>query len=130
MFVSVFVNELYAFVKRDNTATPNWKGSEVSTIKIGNIEKPLDHAHDHWVEREIHHQRHQNRTVCVLVRLICHPVDIMLATPGCACGGGGGRQPNATERKIFREWNERGLNRLDWTIHNLIHFLKHVRNFC
>lgn len=102
----------------------------ISTIKIGYVEKPLDHADDHWIDHEIKHQRQHNRTVCVLVRLVCRPIDMILSTPGCGCGGGGGRPPTAMEREIFEEWNRRGLNGHDWSVHSLINFLHHIRRFC
>jgi hypothetical protein len=91
----------------------------MSTIKIGMAEKPLDGASDHWVEHEVKNQRQHNQRVCVLVRLICHAVDMILSTPGCAGGHAGGRPPNAKEREILNEWNQRGLDQPDWSVHKL-----------
>lgn len=102
----------------------------MSTIRIGAAEKPLDHAHDHWVEHEVKSQRRHGGMVCVFVRLIGHAVDLILSTPGCACGRGGGRQPNPRECEILKEWDERGLNRSDWSAHNLINFLRHIKRHC
>jgi hypothetical protein len=99
----------------------------MSTIKIGMAERPLDEAGDHWVEHEIKSQRQHNQMVCVLIKLIDHAVNIVLSTPGCAWGRGGGRPPTSKEREILNEWDHRGLNRPCWEIHHLIAFLKHLR---
>jgi hypothetical protein len=52
---------------------------------------------------------------------------MILTTPNCASSGGGGRTPNAQEKRIFDLWDKRSLNKPDFTGGNLIAFLKQLR---
>jgi hypothetical protein len=106
----------------------NRKEIRMSTVTIGVAERNLDAVTPEWVEHEVQHQRRHHRAVCVRLSLHHGPVNMRLATPTCASSPGGGRPPNAPEQELFNEWNQRGLGSNDWTVHNLIAFLKHVRH--
>jgi len=102
----------------------------MSTIRIGTAERRLGEATDHWVENEVKSQRKHNPNLCVMLTLHCNSINMTLSTPGCAGPGGGGRPPNAKERELFDEWNQRGLQMPDWQLHALVRFVNHVKHLC
>ena len=93
------------------------------SIRIGAEEKELSSANESWINQTINGA---NAPVCVQVAITQPGVGMILSTPTCAVGGGGGRPPNDLERFIFELWAKRGLNRPDFDGGNLIAFLKQV----
>ncbi len=55
-------------------------------------------------------------------------LNIVLQTPNCGIGGGGGRPPNAHERKILDLWNMEGLNNVAFTVRAVVDFTERVRH--
>jgi hypothetical protein len=54
--------------------------------------------------------------------------DMVLSTPQCARGFGGGRQPNRKEAEILNIWQHEHLNDHHWTPANLYAFVKRARH--
>ena len=50
------------------------------------------------------------------------------ADPSCGTGGGGGRPPNAHERKILDLWNMEGLSSAGFTVSAVVDFAERVRH--
>jgi hypothetical protein len=101
----------------------------MSKIRIGNSEKELSEASESWITQQVRDREHDGQSVCVQVILKDDGVDMILSTPQCSGGGGGGRQPNQKEREIFELWNDRHLSHTTWAVGNLIAFLKQLRKF-
>lgn len=99
----------------------------MSTIKIGQTEVPLEQADEGWINQQINGRRADGALVCVQVTLFEGEVNVVLRTPTCGNGGGGGRLPNEREKRIFQLWDERGLNSPDFTGGNLVGFLRQLR---
>lgn len=98
------------------------------TIEIGTSQRGWqDSGLESWINQMINPVHAAGLPVCVRVRIDDGPIKAILQTPGCSSGVGGSRPPNAQERKIFDLWDQRGLNRADFTGGNLIAFLRQLR---
>lgn len=96
------------------------------TLKIGNEVREIRTKSDideGWINRQINGRRADGMTVCVQVIIRDTDLDMILSTPGCGGGPGGGRQPNTSEREIFDLWATRRLNDPNFTGGNIIAFL-------
>ena len=64
------------------------------------------------------------------VRVVVHTTDLnmVLQTSNCGTGGGGGRPPNAHERKILDLWNMEGLSNAGFTVSAVVDFAERVRH--
>jgi hypothetical protein len=99
------------------------------TVRIGSDEKDMSSAIDeHWINQELNRRRRDGETVCVRVTIRDADLQMVLSTPSCGVGAGGGRAPTAAEQEIFDSWAHRGLNQPDFTGGNLIAFLKQLRS--
>jgi hypothetical protein len=79
------------------------------TVTIGGMAVPADRANEGWVNQMIAEARRKGEMPCVQVSVNSRDAQVALATPGCGSGGGGGRPPNETEKRIIDAWNRRGL---------------------
>jgi hypothetical protein len=95
-------------------------------VKIGAEEKDLSSADEQWINQQINMRRGEGQSVCVRVTIQEGGVDIVLATPTCGAGGGGGRRLESQEQKVVDLWIHRGLNDASFTGGNLIAFLKQI----
>jgi hypothetical protein len=98
-------------------------------VKIGNEEKTFD-GNPQWIQEHLDGRRRDGQNVCVRVSIKCRDVDMLLATPGCGGGAGGGRAPNGQEREIFELWDKFKLNTPNFTSGNLVAFLKQLGHIC
>jgi hypothetical protein len=100
------------------------------TIQIGGSgERTLEEATPQWINEQIKRRRDDDQPACVKVHIDVPPVNLALATPGCAgSSGGGGRLPNQREQRIFELWTQRGLNDPNFAGGNLVAFLKQVQD--
>ena len=94
-------------------------------IRIGEAEKDLASADEHWINQQINRRREEGQTVCVKVTVHEGALDIVLSTATCG-GAGGGRPPSTKETAVFGLWKERGLDKADFTGGNLVAFLKQL----
>lgn len=97
----------------------------MNRIRIGEIEKPLKEVSESWLVTQIT-QRQRDGAVCVRVTIDEDGLNIILETPGCECSGGG-RPPTERERDLLDRWESRHLLDEDWSVGNLIAFLKQAR---
>jgi len=97
------------------------------TVTIADETRDLANASEHWITQSINERRQRGGPVCVRVSIELSGLRMALTTPGCPAGNGGGRAPNNNEREVFALWEERGLNRPDFSAGNLIAFLKQFR---
>jgi hypothetical protein len=95
-------------------------------IRIGNEERDLVDADAQWINQQVNRRRTDRQNVCVMVTINEDNMNLLLATPTCGAGKGGGRLPNPQEKEILDLWNQRGLNREDFTGGNLVAFLKQL----
>lgn len=104
----------------------------MTTVKIGNVVRPLETADPQWINQQIAARRAAGESVCVVVQVNCPGADLILRTPTCGSrnSGGGGRAPNVLEKKIFDLWNERGLNDVRFASGAVVAFLRQLRSLC
>lgn len=98
----------------------------MNKIRIGSSEKHLSEATESWITHQVRERQQDGQSVCVQVVLRDDCVDMVLSTPQCGGGVGGGRQPNQKEQEIFDLWHSRHLSQTDWAVGNLIAFLKQL----
>lgn len=97
-------------------------------IRIGEAERELANADEHWITQQINRRRANGQTVCVRVTVHDGELNMELSTPTCETSGRG-RPPRPKEKKVFDLWNKLGLDEADFTGGNLVAFLKQLRNF-
>lgn len=95
-------------------------------VRIGESERNSSDADPNWVNQQINGLKRDGRPVCVRVTIKLDSVDMVLSTPDCGSGGGGGRPPNLKEKQIIDRWNQLHLNTHDFTGGNLVAFLKQI----
>lgn len=99
----------------------------MNTICINNETRPLQEADADWISRQVNGRRADGLAVCVRISIQAAPVQITLATAGCASGGaGGGRPPNNSEREFLQLWERHRLDQADFPVGQLIAFVKQV----
>ena len=96
-------------------------------IRIGDEERELANADEHWINQQINRRRADGQTVCVRVTVHVDDLNMVLSTPTCGASGGGGRPPRPREKEVFNLWSQRGLNAADFTGGNLVAFLKQLK---
>lgn len=98
-------------------------------IRIGNDERELASADEHWIIEQINRRRAYGQAVCVRVTVHQDDLYMVLLTPNCGDSGGNGRPPRAREKEVFDLWNQRGLNDANFTGGNLVAFLKQLKRY-
>jgi hypothetical protein len=93
--------------------------SEKIQVKIGGTEKRLHDIDDCWVNQQINRRQAEGQLVCVQVSIECDRANMRLSTPTCGGGYGGGRMPNALEKKIFDNWERFNLNTNDFNANDV-----------
>ncbi|MGD9489197.1 MAG: hypothetical protein AB7W47_14360 [Calditrichaceae bacterium] len=96
-------------------------------VKIGGIERDYDKANESWISQQINRRREDGIAVCVTVIVNDGDLNFILSTPTCGNTGGGRRPLRSDEKIILELWNQRGLNKPDFTGGNLIAFLKQLK---
>src|SRR5262249_2908145 len=86
----------------------------------------VDDIEESWVIQQINQRRRAGEAGCVEGRIETARLKLSPATPAGRQTGGGGRLPNADERRVFTLWNERGLNASGFADGQLIAFLKQL----
>ena len=101
------------------------------TLRIGNADRELSSKRDideGWIKSQINGRIADGIKPCVKVVIKDSECDMVLTTPSCVGGLGGGRAPNSCEREIFGLWATRGMSSVDYTGGNLVAFLKQLFN--
>src|SRR5258708_13744406 len=96
----------------------------MSSIKIGNVERPLQNADADWINQQINGLRHDHRPICVMVFVNEGDINVRLQTSGCPAGGAGGRPPNDRERAILDLWTKHHLDQSSFSGGDGISFVK------
>ena len=96
-------------------------------IRIGQDERELAQADEHWIISRIKQEEANQGSVCVRVIIKGDGVDMVVSSGGCSGGGSGGRQANAREQEIFELWNKHGLNGKHLAPGEVNAFLKQIR---
>lgn len=97
-------------------------------IRIGEAEKDLASADEHWINQQINRRREEGQKFCVKVTVHEGSLDMVLSTSTCG-GAGGGRPPSPKETEVFGLWKQRGLDKDDFTGGDLVAFLKQLTRF-
>lgn len=101
----------------------------MSTISIDGQQRSLSDAIPQWIHDQIDPRSRDGKRSCVQVSIHTTEVDLALTTPTCqVAGSGGGRRPNAREAEIFRIWEQQKLNTSEFSVGNVIAFVKQVLN--
>jgi hypothetical protein len=100
----------------------------MSKIQIGTAEHRFCDASESWIHQQVQERQKDGQPVCARVILKNHSVDLLLSTPQCSRGHGGGRKPNEREEEIFRFWENEHLNEPNWTAGNLFAFVRRVHH--
>ena len=102
------------------------KSTKEIRVRIGETERNLYEADEHWINQQINRRRHDGQRICVMVFIKDIFLNMILSTPGCSNSCGGGRQPNLQEKRIFDLWKKLGLNKPEFPAGNVTAFLKQV----
>lgn len=94
------------------------------TVKIDGDERPYESADPSWVRQ---HLRQADGKVCMVVRIDNPSVSVLLATPKCGMGGGGGGSLTPRQSEIVEEWRKRGLNDEVVSLGNVMSFLNQLK---
>jgi hypothetical protein len=97
------------------------------TIRIGDASKDFNSADPQWINQQINLRRQAGENVCVQITIHEGELSMVLATPTCGSGGGGGRPPTNHEAAIFKLWDDRGLKDNNFTGGNVVAFLQQLK---
>ncbi|RJO62870.1 MAG: hypothetical protein C4542_01640 [Dehalococcoidia bacterium] len=97
-------------------------------ISIGNAEKDLGDIEESWITQQVNRRRADG--VKVLVRVIVKEGDmnVVLTTPSGRTREGKSRPPRPREEALFNLWNQHGLNNDEFSVVNLITFLRQLKS--
>lgn len=97
-------------------------------IRIGQDERELNQADEHWIVSRIRQEEADEGSVCIRVFIKAGDVDIILSSGGCSkTVGGGGRKATQKEQEFFDLWNKLGLKENGVTGGKVNAFLKQAR---
>lgn len=97
-------------------------------IRIGQDERDLAQADEHWIISRIKQEEANQGSVCVRVFIKGNDIDLIFSSGGCSRGSGGnGRQFTDKEQKIIDLWSKHGLNAKHLAPGEVNAFLKQIR---
>jgi len=99
-------------------------------IEIGESKREFESAYDvdeSWINQQIVRRKKDRISICVKVYIKNEKLNVLLRTPACEKIRGGKKASTSLVEKIFELWNERGLNKDDFTGGNLISFFKQLK---
>tara|TARA_R110000782_G_scaffold166829_15_gene258814 strand:- start:2439 stop:2744 length:306 start_codon:yes stop_codon:yes gene_type:complete len=98
-------------------------------IKVGTFDYDLKDLNEGELIKQVIERRKDNVPVCVQVTIKTGNLNMILATPDCASGGGN-RPPTDEEKSIYDLWDKFSLGSKDYSPGNLIAFLKQIQSMC
>lgn len=96
-------------------------------VRIGEETRDLAAASETWIRDQLQRRRQDGVAVCLQVIINAGSLNMVLATAGCH-GAGGGRPPNEQERGILDLWAKRGLSDPEFSVGNVIAFLRQLNH--
>ncbi|MBC8017109.1 MAG: hypothetical protein H7X83_01140 [Verrucomicrobia bacterium] len=96
-------------------------------LKIGDGERKLFEADEHWIIDQINQRKRDSLLICIQVLIDFGGRKMRLTTPTCAGTGGGGLAPTSQEKQIFDLWDKMGMNTNDFNAGKLIAFRSHLK---
>lgn len=96
------------------------------TIEVGRETVELENFREGWLVEQLRRRSSGGDAVCVRVYIREGDIRLALGTPECPTGRGVPRELNPREQAIIDLWQARGLNDADWSVGNLIAFLKQL----
>lgn len=99
----------------------------MSYVRIGDEQRNLADADQQWLGDQMRRRRAGGGSTCIQVSLKTSSINLLLSTPECGGGTGGGRVPTAQEQLLLDEWAKRGLNGEGYSVGDIISFLQEVR---
>ena len=99
----------------------------MTRVSIDGVERTIEQVTQSWLREEIESRRKAGQNVCVRVTIKSGSLDLILGTPACASGGGGGRAPNPQEKELFELWAKRGMNNNEFNVGQLTAFLNEIK---
>lgn len=94
------------------------------TIEVGQERISLEDLREGELAEQVKRRSTDGRPVCVRVHIEEAEIRLELSTPECTTGRGRVRPVRPREQTLIDLWRSRGLDETDWTIGNLIAFLK------
>lgn len=99
----------------------------MATIAINGQQRSLDEATPQWIHDQIDPRNRDGLAVCVKINIETNEIRIALSTPTCQhSGGGGGRMPNRREAEVLRIWEDEKLHTNQFSVGNVVAFVKRV----
>ena len=99
----------------------------MNTIQIGTSQHNFCDVSESWIHQQVGQRQDDGQNVCARVTLENGSVNLLLSTPQCSRGGGGGRHPNQKEEEIIGLWEKLHLNEAHWASGNLVAFVKQAQ---
>jgi len=93
-------------------------------VRIGGDTQSLDTLSERWIVDQI---GKRGSSACVTVSIQTINLNLILRTPTCDSGAGGGRPPTPLESEIFHLWNLHKLNTVNFSPGDLIAFLTQLK---
>jgi hypothetical protein len=100
---------------------------QMITIKIGEVESELFGMSESWLAEHVNRRKKDVGSVCIQIKVEHPSANLTLSTQDCPRSGGGGRQANQLECRIFDLWNEKRLANGDINLGQLKQFLKELQ---
>ena len=97
------------------------------TISINGAQRSLGDADAGWIRKHFEEAERGGRVPCIRVAFHTTDLNMNLQTQACGAAGGGGRPPNAHERKVFELWEMEGLGAARINVQHLVDFAERVK---
>lgn len=98
-------------------------------ITINEEKQNLSDISPDWINRHIKGRESDGVPVCVTIRIKEPGIDLVLSCGECgSSSGGGGRQPNVEEQRVFSLWDRFDCGKKPINTGQLLSFLKQLEN--
>jgi hypothetical protein len=101
----------------------------VSTIRIEGEERQLEDADAQWIATQIQGRRHVGTNPCIRICIKTEYINAILVTPNCPLAAASHRALSARECTLFELWAASPVNQANYSISDLIAFLRKLRQF-
>ena len=100
------------------------------SLKIGSEQRTNGDIEERWIAQQI--RKRNGKPVCIKFIIREGDVNARFLSGSCSRSGGGGNgpKPNRKERKLFKLWDQKGLNGTNINAGMIISFLKEYEQYC